>query len=150
MAANRLGFSELFGPLYREDRLKTGLLDGTLPGLRLFSEQVLPLVKARQRGDEFGVAAILRKRSDLLSKQSLVAEGADQTDLLKRASEAVDSLIALWNEGGEPSFHDMLYVVAETNLFPIPDALRPYAHREEADFQQEVSALLADVEIDGS
>ena len=143
MAARRLGFSELFGPLYKDKKTQTGLLDGTLPGLRLFSEKVLPVVEARRRGDEFGVAAILRKHSELLSKPSLVAAGADQIDMLKKASDAVNDLIALWDDDNEPTFQDVLYVVAETNLFPIPDALRLYANQ----YQQEALDLLADVEV---
>ena len=149
MAAHRLGFSDLFEPLYRVDRLKTGLLDGSLPGLRLFSEQVLPVVRARQRGDEFAIAAILRKRSDLLSKQSLIAAGIDQTSKLRKASAAVDAIAALWKDGNEPRFVDVLHVVAETELFPIPEALRPYANRAESELQQEISTLLDGVEIEG-
>ena len=37
MAANRGGFSTFFDPLYEVSKLKTGLLDGTLPGVSLFS-----------------------------------------------------------------------------------------------------------------
>lgn len=38
MAARRIGFFELFAPLYAVDRFRTGLLDGTLPGLRFFTQ----------------------------------------------------------------------------------------------------------------
>ncbi|PCI39752.1 MAG: Fis family transcriptional regulator [Rhodospirillaceae bacterium] len=149
MAARRLGFSELFGPLYKDKKTQTGLLDGTLPGLRLFSERVFPVVESRRRGDEFGVAAILRKNSELLSKQAFVAAGVDQIDMLKKASDAVNALIALWDDGNEPTFQDVLYVVAETGLFPIPDALRPFAIREDDGVQQELIALMGDVALAG-
>ena len=148
MAARRLGFSELFEPLYRIDQLKTALLDGTLPGLRLFSEQVLPVVRARQRGDELAVATILRKHSDLLSKQSLVATDKDQTTKLRKASDAVDDLVALWENGNEPRFAEVFHIVAETELFPIPESLRLYTNRAEPKLQQEVSTLLVGAEIE--
>ena len=45
MAARRLGFHQMFEPLYQVDSFKTGLLDGSLSGLRIFSQLILPLVK---------------------------------------------------------------------------------------------------------
>lgn len=147
MAARRLGFLELYEPLANNVRTQTGLRDGTLPGLRLFSERVLPVIEARKRRDEFAVAAIVRKDSDLLSKPSLVGAGADQTEMLKRASNAVNALLALCDDGNEPSFQDILWTVAETDLFPIPEALRPYANRQDAELHEEILALLANVEL---
>lgn len=148
MTARRLGFSELFESLAVADRLRTGLLDGTLPGLRLFSERVQPVIASRQSGDEFAVAAIFRKWSDLLGKKTLSAAGDDQTRILLEASAAVDCLVELFGNGAEPSFLDVLHVVAETNLFPIPEALQPFSDRSEAALFYEVSAALADVEDD--
>ena len=43
MAAKRMGFSEVFEPLYNIDKLKTGLLDGTLSGMNFFTNTILPL-----------------------------------------------------------------------------------------------------------
>ena len=48
MAAGRMGFMEIFVPLYEVDSWTTSLLDGSLPVVRFFSEQVLPLIKAKQ------------------------------------------------------------------------------------------------------
>ena len=133
MAAARLGFSEMFEPLYRVDRFRTGLLDGSLSGLRIFSEQVLPLVKARQLGDRFSVAAIVRKHSDLLSKRSLKQAGADQLTKLNDASGSVEEVFALWRDGNDPRFIDVLRKVAATKLFTIPESIRPIVPRTEAE-----------------
>ncbi|MGZ8955179.1 MAG: UvrD-helicase domain-containing protein [Methylovulum sp.] len=133
MAALRMGFLEMFEPLYQIDRLKTALLDGSLPGLRLFSQQVLPLVKAKQNGDEFAVAAIVRDSSPLLSKATLKELGEDQLSQLKKAREAVEQLMALWSNNAEPHFLDILRCVSQTGLFEIPESLRPIAFRSETE-----------------
>ncbi|TAN71356.1 MAG: ATP-dependent helicase [Methylobacter sp.] len=135
MAALRMGFLEMFEPLYKADegRLRTALLDGSLPGLRLFSQQVLPLVKAKQNGDEFAVAAIVRNSSPLLSKATLKELGEDQLSQLKKAREAVEQLIALWSNNAEPHFLNILRCVSQTGLFEIPESLRPIAFRNEVE-----------------
>src|SRR5690606_28248725 len=46
MAARRMEFFNFFAPLYAADRLKTGLLDGSLSSVNLFTKIVLPLYKA--------------------------------------------------------------------------------------------------------
>src|SRR5690606_21687191 len=56
MAARRMVFLELSVPLYEVDSWTTGLLDGSLPVIRFFAEEVLPLVKAKPRNDAFAVA----------------------------------------------------------------------------------------------
>ena len=46
MAANRMGFGEMFSALYPSDEFRLGLLDGTLPEIRIFSEVILPLLES--------------------------------------------------------------------------------------------------------
>ncbi len=139
MAARRMGFLAMFEPLYQESSgiLKTGLLDGTLPGLRMFSQLVLPIVKAKQNDDDFSVTAIVRKNSPLLTKAALEAKGEDQKLQIKRAREAVEMLLALWADNGDPSFLDVLRCIVQTGLFEIPESLRPIALRDRT--EQEVA-----------
>ncbi|MBU2622477.1 MAG: UvrD-helicase domain-containing protein [Proteobacteria bacterium] len=139
MAARRMGFLEMFEPLYQESSgiLKTGLLDGTLPGVRLFSKLILPIVKAKQNDDDFSVTAIVRKDSPLLTKAAFKAKGEDQKLQIKQAREAVEMLLALWADNAEPSFLDVLRCIVQTGLFEIPESLRPIALRDGA--EQEVA-----------
>ena len=51
MAAKRMNFFEMFEPLYQINDYRTGLLDGTLPVVRFFSSQVLPLVSSKRAGN---------------------------------------------------------------------------------------------------
>ena len=128
MSAMRMGFIELFEPLYRVDRFRTGLLDGTLPGLRFFTQLILTLKKAKQNGDEFGVARIVRQSSPYLSKDSLKAND-DQLGNIQKARDSVNQLMSLWDNSNSPRFIDVLQNVAQTGLFAIPESLIPFAKR---------------------
>lgn len=129
MAAGRMGFLEMFKPLYGVDKLKTGLLNGTLSGLRLFSEQLLPLIEAKQQGNEFAAAAIVRKFSPLLHPFNLAQLGGKQPEGLQKVREAVEALMMLWSNNAKPRFLDVLRCVNQSGLFEIPHGLYPIASR---------------------
>ena len=69
MAASRSGFLDFFEPLYAIDKFKTGLLDGTLQGIYLFANQILPIVKAKHLKNEFAVCREVIKHSPLVDKK---------------------------------------------------------------------------------
>nr|WP_107783531.1 UvrD-helicase domain-containing protein [Nitrosomonas nitrosa] len=131
MAAKRMGFHEMYEPLYRNDALRIGLLDGTLSGLKFFTDRVLPLVEAKKENDAFAVTSIIRKHSPLLSKPSLKAAGDKQIVQIQKAREAVDALWSLWKEDKTPRFIDILRNIAATGLFDIPESLQPIAVRRD-------------------
>lgn len=154
MAAARLGFSDVFDPLYEIDEWRTGLLDGSFPPTRFFAQNVLPLVQAQQAGDRFAVARIVRSHSAMLSAQVL-KEAGDPADLLRLAQAGVDALAALW-DNAEPTCGEVLTCIAESKLLEIPERLSPVlqvlekAASENADdtdsddpVTPEISALLA-------
>ncbi len=123
MAASRVGFLELFAPLYEVESWRTSLLDGSLPAVRFFSDEILPLVKAKLSGDRFAVARIVRNLSPLLSPEAL-RKTDDQQAQLKLASAAIDHLVALFKDGADPSLADVLRSVASNNLLSVPEALQ--------------------------
>ncbi len=127
MAANRLGFLPMWDALNRVNRLQTGLRDGTLPGLRFFSHLILPLIKAHQSDNRFAVASIVRKHSPLLEKNTVEASGNDQRSQIEKAREAVNCLTGLWSDGNTPTLLRVLKTVHDTNLFELPEILRPFA-----------------------
>lgn len=129
MAAKRMGFLEIYQPLSKIDKFKTGLLDGTLSGIRLFTNLILPVVEAKQRGDEFTVATIVRTHSPLLSKNTLQALDKEQIKQLKKAKEAVETLMQLWSDNHEPQLIDVLSSIHQTNLFEIPECFKPIVAR---------------------
>jgi|SRR5579859_5568145 len=135
MVARRMGFSEMFAPLYAVDSFQTGLREGSLPGLRFFSQLILPLFEAKRRGDEFAVASIVRKNSPLLNDAALRAAGSHQGKQVKGAREAIENLMKLFAGASGPRFLDVLRWASDTQLFEIPESLLPLA----AQFKQETN-----------
>lgn len=124
MAGRRLGFINLFSPLYEIDSFKTGILDGTLPEISLFTKIILPLVKAYQAQHDFEVAKIVRQYSPLLDKKSFINGNENQAKIIASAEKAVNDLCALWNNGQKPSCIDTLIAIEKSGLFKIPDNLQ--------------------------
>jgi len=143
MAAQRMGFQNIFAPLYAVYDFQTGLLDGSLPAIRIFTLNVLPLVTAQQQGDRFAAAKIVRELSPLLSLRRLKTTSEPQGQL-RIARDAVASLMSLW-ANGEPSCGAVLKNIADSDLFSIPDSLRPVLKlREAADSDDGAEPDLAD------
>lgn len=129
MAAKRLGFAAMFEPLYKVDRLRTGLLDGSLPAARFFSKEVLPVIEAMNKGDRFAASAVVKKHSPFLDVKTLKTE-TEQLARIKQAKAAVDALMVLWAGGKKPTFGDVLKAVYDSGLFVVPDVLRIIAARK--------------------
>lgn len=142
MAARRMGFLEMFVALHQEESFRTGLLDGSLPLVRFFSEQILPLVSAQRLDDRFAVARIVRESSPLLSGDKL-RYAEDQTTQLRHAREAISSLLSLWHADASPTFGEILGNIAASGLFAVPEALRPTVDRDVS-----LSAVDEDGELD--
>jgi DNA helicase-2/ATP-dependent DNA helicase PcrA len=144
MAAARLGFGELFEPLSRPDKLKDGFRDGTLPAMRLFTHRVLPLVTAQMNRDPFAAMAVLRDGSPLVDKRGIRAGRAGQTTGLDAARAGVAALMTLFEDERDPSCAEVLAVVAEHRLFPIPDQLRPCLP-DDSPVAQDMADILAEL-----
>ena len=122
VAANRLGFSELFDPLYAVDRYKTGVVDGSLPQLRFLVEVLLPLADSLKKGDRFSVATLVRKYSPLLDRDHLKGS-TDPTEPLAKARRATESLLQILDGRPSPTIAQVLSIVQETGLFDLPAQL---------------------------
>lgn len=130
MAAKRMGFLNLFQPLYNHEKLKTGLLDGTLTAMQLFTKIILPLIKAKKAKDEFLVACIVRKYSPLLDSDVL-KKNENQLEKIRDVNKYVNELYSLWDDDKDPRIIDILQFVAKSKLFTIPEMLNPIANRTE-------------------
>ncbi len=141
MAAIRGGFDNFFAPLYVVDKLKTGLLDGTIAGISLFSKQILPLIKAKRCNDQFSVSRVVQKYSPLLNKETLKNSATPRVEMLK-ANDAVNALYSLWYDGHDPLLSDILQNVYKSGLFTIPDIFASVVAR--LDIQHEISDDIED------
>ena len=129
MAAKRMGFFEMYEPLYKIDRFRTYLLDGTLSHIRFFSDLILPILKAHKNKNNFVIASIVRKKSPLLKKSALKDAKDNQIKQLEKVKDALESLTTLWTNNPDLSFLDILQCIQKTGLFEIPEILRPIAIR---------------------
>ena len=153
MAAARMGFSDVFDPLYQvsNDTFRTNLLEGSLPGMRFFCVDVTELVDAVIRKDEFAVARIIQDKSPILENQVLSTAGDKQREVIKEAKSAVEELRQLLNVNDDPALYELLSVVASKKLFQIPRSLEPFTggpldgiqedeENDPADAKSEISA----------
>ncbi len=146
MAASRFGFQNFFEPLYPVDTLQTGLLDGTLRGVTLFTREILPLLKALSNKDEFAVASVVKRSSPLLDFNTLQAANHDQIEQIRKANFAVEKLNALCKDS-DPTLLEILKCIAETKLFVVPDTLAPFISKELND--EKARSSLNDVDAPG-
>lgn len=128
MAAARMGFGEVFDPLYQvsDDTFRTNLLEGSLPGIRFFCVEVAELVDAILRGDAFAVARIVQEKSPVLDKKALFSAGGAQLENIKKAKTSVEKLRALLEENRDPTLLELLNIISATGLFQVPRSLVPF------------------------
>lgn len=123
MAARRMGFSSFFDPLYKVDRLKNSLLDGSSEAINIFIRIILPIYIANKRGNRFEIANYVKQFSPLISKQSL-SEESNKLEKLHLANEKLNELLSLWDDKKEPTLLDILNNIDSTKLFKIPNVLK--------------------------
>ena len=132
MAAYRMGFAKLFEPLYKESKLATGLLDGSLGGLNFFVRIILPLYNAHVQNDWFTITSLATSSSPLLTKEE-IEKHKNQMDSLANAKTALMDLFSLWDSENDPSLLNILEIVSKHNLFVIPNTLSIIASRTDDD-----------------
>jgi DNA helicase-2/ATP-dependent DNA helicase PcrA len=123
MAARRDGFIGIFKPFYDID--STGALDGTLKGLGFFTQQLLPLIRAKREGDDFKVAQLIKRHSPILNKEVLLAS-KNQLEEIRKANKAMELLASLWDEK-EPTLLEIIRQIEELNLLIIPEHLTVFS-----------------------
>lgn len=137
MAARRMGFAEFFLPLYAADRLKTGLLDGSLSGVNFLVHDLLPLIDALQRNDKYAAMAVLRRACPLLDTATLRKAGSDQVKALRTVNEGVTTLSAMFTAARPPSILDILASIHAGRLLTVPDTLVPFVASRDAEDEGE-------------
>lgn len=131
MAAVRMGFSNFFNPLYKIDKLKQGLIDGTLSSVNFFTRIILPLYNAYKKNNKFEISNIVKNNSPLFDKKH-IKENNDTREFLKSTKNNIDELLKLWNEEKFPSLIDLLINISNTNIFNIPSDLKLAVERSKS------------------
>ena len=146
MAARRGGFDGFFGPLYKIDNFKTGLLNGTLGGIAFFTQQVLPLIQAMKSENRFAVAHVVKDYSPIMSPERL-SGSTTSLEEIRKAGSSVESVFSLWKDGADPFLLEVLKVIDREALFGIPDVFAPIL--SDVDGQgEEIESVLAETNDD--
>lgn len=145
MAANRMGFGEMFSALYPSEDFRLGLLDGTLSEIRIFSEVLLPLFEAHQNGDKFTMANIVKEKSRLFQKRYMRENKDRAKSILKMAQENVNDLCSAYLNDSNITFGELLKIFYRGGVFGIPKGYKPILLRTPA--EQQITAVFDD-EVD--
>ncbi len=126
MAANRLGFGDLYSALNDKapEKFKSGFLDGTVWPVRPFTSLVLPLVEAVKKGDEFEVMRVLRAQSRLLDRDNLV--GINVSDRLAELRRFVESLAMMMEPGSGATNADVLNLLFDSAVIALDPRILSY------------------------
>ena len=141
MAASRFGFSELYMPLSNSKKFDTSLREGSIPELSILSKLVFPLLVAYQSGNDFEVAKIIRKNSPLLNKEVFITGLNNQVELLRKAEEAVELLMKLWNDGKVLTCLEVLKSIRDTGLFKVGNRVDEVLADYSQDENEKITAL---------
>lgn len=136
MAAIRMGFENFFTPLYNVDRLKQGLLEGTLSPVNFFTKTILPLYNAHKEGDKFEIFNIVKRDSPIFDKQYIIKE-IDKKAILNNAKTNVDKLLKLWENNNQPTLKEIILEVFKTGIFNIPNELKISIERLKSEGEEE-------------
>lgn len=135
MAARRMGFLDFFEPLYKQDKLSTGILDGSLAGVNFFTKIILPIIEANEINDKFGLARIVKKHSAFMKKNEIL-KSAEQIENIRKTNKELSNLLTLWDNNNDPLLINILSNIYESGLFPIPDSLITIAKRTKSDLEE--------------
>ena len=122
MAATRMGFIEMFSPLYQIDKLKTGLLEGSLGNINFICGSISPLISACERNDNFSITNILRKSSPALRRENII-KLTDELPPLTKIRSALGELRDFILKKPNYLTIDILRKIYEIKLTDTPDSI---------------------------
>lgn len=146
MAAQRMGFSNFFYPLYSVDKLKTGLLDGSSSSVSLFTKVILPIYKAYLANNRFEIANIVKKYSPLVSKHSL-QKNKEKLKALHDTNDKVQDLLQLWSRENQPLLIEILQKIDKSGIFQLPNVFKIVLARSASETRDEDSEMENDDEV---
>ena len=114
MAAVRLGFKDFYELFYNVPKYKMSFLQGEIPEMSLFSNNLFPLLTMIKGGNEAGVLTLLKKTSPLLE----AVEDKDYPSTLKEIKTVIDCFKTM--NPFEMKVSDIISFVHKKKLFTLP------------------------------
>ncbi|UIJ99235.1 hypothetical protein LZK82_02920 [Rhizobium leguminosarum] len=132
MAANRLGFGDLYAALNDKapDAFKNGFLDATAWPLRPLVSFLLPLAEAVRDGRDFDTMRLLRLHSPLLVKANL--QGVNVADRLNQLQTVSNQIGELMGPESQATIREVLMLTKESCLVSFDPRLSAYLEDVEA------------------
>jgi len=126
MAANRLGFGDLYAALNDKapEKFKTGFLDGTAWPVRPFSDFAVPLARASKNGNEFEAMQILRGQSPLLARENL--HGVNMAERLGDLHRFTETLQHMMEPESSATNADVLRHIYESRVIALDPRVLSY------------------------
>lgn len=126
MAANRLGFGDLYAALNDKapDNFKNGFLDGTAWPVRPFKDFVMPLATSRRSGNEFEVMQIFRSQSPLLESTRL--KNVNVAEQLSKLRQLTNTLEQMMLPASGATNADVLHCIYDSGAIPIDPRVLSY------------------------
>ena len=126
MAANRLGFGDLYGALNDDapEKFKNGFLDGSAWPVRPFNNFILPLASASKNNNEFEAIQVLRTQSPLLSRAKL--SGVNIAKRLGELRGFTQRLQRMMEPGSGATNADVLLYVHESRVIDLDPRVLSY------------------------
>jgi DNA helicase II / ATP-dependent DNA helicase PcrA len=123
MVGRRLGFSALWDCLSKAEKIKDRISEGDNTELNFFSSIVLPMAEASLNNRRAELMSILRERkSGLLEPHIFESNKHDPLIVARSAEHAFKAVVS----NPKVRFREVLEVIAEYNLVPIPSKLRAF------------------------
>ena len=119
MAAERLGFKQLFESLDNVSSYKQGLRDGSLSAIGVFTHILLPLHKADLENNPFEKAKIVKENANVYKNKEFILTN----ESLDNLQNSIDSLSLCWKDK-DPLCSELLNIIYENNIFPISKDLQ--------------------------
>jgi DNA helicase-2/ATP-dependent DNA helicase PcrA len=147
MAATRMGFLDIFEPLYKVDKLRTSLLDGSLSSLNVFRKIILPLIEAHENDDKFSIARIIKSNSPLFDKYK-IESSKNQLKYLSTININVKKLLSLWDDNKDPKLKNIIQVIKDTGLFSLSGALKIITSRTKSEIESIEKEVMNEENLD--
>ena len=121
MASRRLGFDDVFGPLYETETLRTSLLEGVLAPINFLLDDLLPVVEAGLSDDQFALVDSVRTRSPLFEGKALAGR-IDQLEAIRSAGDGARRLTEQMR-ARDPFLGEVISSLRDSGLLTVPDVL---------------------------
>lgn len=119
MAAERLGFKQLFEALDSVSSYKQGLRNGSLSAIGVFTHILLPLHKADLENNPFEKAKIVKENAILYKDMDCILTN----ESLNNLQNSIDDLSLCWKDR-DSLCSELLQIIYKHNIFPISKDLQ--------------------------